>query len=68
MSSKKFIQIIDVNDWEVQTDNGFEPIKSFGETIPYVVFHLKTKNGYSLDCADTHILFDSNMNEIFVKC
>lgn len=64
---KKFEEIINIEDFQVLTDKGFVDIKSVGKTIPYTVYELKTKDGNILKCADNHIIFDENFNEIFVK-
>lgn len=64
---KKFIDKINVNDWEIETDHGFVPIKTIGKTIPYDVYLVRTETGKQLRCADTHILFDTEYDEIFVK-
>jgi len=63
---RKFIDTIDVEDWEIETDSGWSDIKQIGKTIEYDEWVLKTEN-CELICADTHIVFDDNMNEIFVK-
>lgn len=64
---RKFIDKIDVSDWEIETDNGFKPIKNIGLTIPYNIVSVKTESGKCLKCADTHILFDTEYDEIFAK-
>ena len=64
---RKFINTWDIEDFQILTDDGFVDIKSLHETIPYIKYHIKTFNGLTLDCADNHIVFDENMNEIFVK-
>ena len=66
MLTKKFINKKQVDDFEVLTDNGWEDIKGIGKTIPFVVFEIKTTN-HHLRCADTHLVFDDEYNEIFVK-
>ena len=63
---RKFIETINIEDWEVETDTGWSDIKAIGKTIEYNEWILKTDN-FELICADTHIVFDENMNEIFVK-
>lgn len=63
---RKFVDVIDIDDYEVLTDDGWHDIKSVNKTIEYKIYELKTKN-FSLKCADTHIVFDQDMNEIFVK-
>lgn len=64
---RKFINTWDIADFQILTDDGFVDIKSLHETIPYIKYHIETFNGLTLDCADNHIVFDENMNEIFVK-
>lgn len=64
---RKFINTWNIEDFQILTDNGFVDIKSLHETIPYIKYHIETFNGLKLDCADNHIVFDENMNEIFVK-
>ena len=64
---KKFIESIKVEDYEVLTDDGFVDILAIHKTIPYEVFELKTKGGYSLKCADTHIVFNEYLKNVFVK-
>ena len=43
------------------------PISKIMKTIPYQVWLLTTVSGIVLECADEHIVFDGNFNEIFVK-
>lgn len=64
---RKFINTWDIEDFQILTDDEFVDIKSLHETIPYIKYHIETFNGLTLDCADNHIVFDENMNEIFVK-
>ena len=63
---RKFVESYDVNDWEILTDEGFSDISQLHKTIPYEVWEVITTN-HSLKCADTHILFDENLNEVFAK-
>lgn len=63
---KKFIDSLDVDDWEVQTENGYVPIIASHKTIKYQIWEIKTTS-YFLRGADTHIVFDSENNEIFLK-
>lgn len=64
---RKFIESFDVSDWEIETDTGWEPITHCHKTIEYDVWYLETEDGSVIECADTHIVFDENMNEIFVQ-
>lgn len=67
MIDKKFIEVYNVFDWEIETDTGWKDIKSVGKTVPYKVFKIKTLKGYQLSCADTHIVFNESLEEIYVK-
>jgi len=64
---RKFIDTIDVNDWEIETDTGWQDVSHVHKTIPYKRWIVKTETGKELLCADTHIVFDENLNEIFVQ-
>lgn len=64
---RKFIETIDISDWEIETDTGFEEISQIQKTIEYDVWYLETESGLFLECADDHIVFDENFNEVFVK-
>ena len=63
---KKFVSVIDIDEWEVETDTGWADIKRIGKTIPYEKWVLKTES-YELICADEHIVFLSDFSEIYVK-
>jgi hypothetical protein len=63
---RKFIDTIEIDEWEVETDTGWSDIKAIGKTIEYDEWLLKTDN-LELFCADTHIVFDENFKEVFVK-
>ena len=64
---KKIIKSKAVSDYEVLTDTGWSDIKNVHTTIEYEIYIIKTANGFSLKCADNHIIFDKDMTEIFVK-
>lgn len=66
-STKKFTKTFDMSDYQILTDSGFIDLVSLHETIPYNVWEMKLSNGYELECANDHIIFDDNMNEVFVK-
>ena len=36
-------------------------------TKPFEQYIIKLENGYELNCADEHIVFDENFNEVYVK-
>lgn len=64
---KKFTRSFKLNDYEILTDSGYVDVEYLHETIPYQVFELKLDNGYTLKCADDHIVYLYDMSEIFVK-
>lgn len=67
LTERKFIETLDASDWLVETDTGWEEIDSSNKTIKYQVYEVILENGQSLRCADTHIFFDENLNEIYAK-
>lgn len=62
----KFVDEINIDDWEIETDTGWHDATMVGKTIPYEIWELELES-YNLECADTHIVFDKNMNEVYVK-
>lgn len=64
--TKKFTQNWDASDYEVMTDTGLEDVEFLHETVPYKIYILKT-DSYTLRCADTHIVFRDNYDEVYVK-
>jgi len=65
--NRKFINSINISDWEIETDDGWVDATQIHKTIEYQKYILKTETGKILECADNHIIFDENYNEIFVK-
>lgn len=65
--NRKFIDSIDIDDYEIWTDTGWEDISAIHKTVEYIEWVLELDNGMELICADDHIVFDHEMNEIFVK-
>lgn len=63
---KKIINSYKLDNYEILTDSGFIDVKFLHETIPFEVYSVKTLN-HELRCADNHILFDENLNEVFVR-
>jgi hypothetical protein len=64
--SKKIISETDI-DTSVLSDSGFVKAFKYLETQPYDVWFVELENGDFLDCADIHILFDQNLNEVLVR-
>jgi len=67
IKDKKFKEVFDVNDWEVETEDGFKPIVASGKTILYDVWMLKLENSLSIKCADSHIVINDKNEEIYIK-
>lgn len=63
---RKIVKTFDISDFEILTDDGYVDINSLHETTPYDVWELKTKT-CSIKCADNHIVFNQDMEEVFVK-
>ena len=55
--NKKFTQSWKLEDYEILTDDGYVDVEYLHETTPYQVYELGLENGYSLKCADDHIVF-----------
>lgn len=66
-SLKKIVKSTKISNYEVETPDGWVDIEALHETIPYQVYNLTLSNGYSLKCADNHIIINENDEEVFVK-
>lgn len=64
--NEKFIEQLAVDGWSVKTDSGYKKVSSSNKTIEYTVWEIKTVN-HSIKCANDHIVFDENYNELFAK-
>lgn len=64
---RKFVEIIDLQNWQIESDEGFVDIKTINKTIKYKVYKIETEKNRVLYCADDHILIDEYGNEIFAK-
>ena len=63
---KKIIDTYNI-DIDVKADKGYVKATQFHITQPYTIWKFKLENGLKLDCADNHIIFKSDLTEIFVK-
>ena len=63
----KFIESKSVSDYEVLTDTGFVDIKYLHKTIKYEEYEVVLDTNETLICADTHIVFNEDHQEVFVK-
>lgn len=62
----KFIDSQNIDD-NILTDSGYEHTSKIYKTKPYDVYILTLDNDITLECADNHIVFANNYEEIFVK-
>lgn len=65
--SRKFVEVFEIDEWEVLSDTGYVPITHSNKTVEYRVYSVSLSNGTTIQCADDHIFIDSNNNEIFAK-
>ena len=65
--TRKFIDSVGLENLEIETDTGWQPITHIHKTIPYTVWEICTDSGLQLECADDHIVFDDHYKEIFIK-
>jgi len=65
--NKKILNTISGLNIKVKTDTGYEKATDIHLTQPYKVYEIILDNGYQLECADNHILFDENFNQIFCQ-
>ena len=64
--NRKFINSIELQNFEVLSESGYQTITHIHKTIKYVEWELKTET-HNLTCADDHIVFLENGDEVFVK-
>jgi len=65
--SKKIINSINVSGLKVMSDTGFVDVPELHITQPYKIWRVELSNGYYIECADRHILFNDKLDEVFVK-
>jgi hypothetical protein len=65
--SRKFVSQIEVDDWLIETEAGWEEISHSNKTIEYDVYRVELSNGMFLECADNHIIIRSDDSEVFAK-
>lgn len=63
----KTIEEIKLNNIEILTDTGYKPLSHIMITKPFEIYTIELKNGYILNCADEHIVFNEDFNEVYVK-
>jgi hypothetical protein len=65
--NKKILNTISGLNIRVMSDYGFVNATDIHITQPYTIYKVMLENGYSIECADLHILFDKDFNEIYTK-
>jgi len=65
--SKKIMETFKLDGYETLTDSGWQPISHIHKTQPFKKWKIKTNSGKFLEGADNHILFNENMEEVFIK-
>jgi len=65
--SKKIIESQNLTNIEVLSDTGYVNVSQIHKTQPYTVYELELENGNKIECADNHIVFKNNFEEVFVK-
>lgn len=66
--AKKIINTVHLkSEFTVLTDTGYQPLSELHITQPYQLYRLKTISGKFIDCADNHIIYMSDFQEIFVS-
>lgn len=63
LNNTKFENSFEIDEWEIETDSGFQPITHIHKTIPFKKYILKTDN-YNLSCADDHLVMWLNENNM----
>lgn len=64
--SKKIINSINIKS-KVLTDTGYEYASQIHITQPYTVYEIRTESGKHIECADNHIVYNENKEQVFVK-
>jgi len=62
---RKFVDVVPVSDWEIETDTGWHGVTSINQTIPYEVYRVVFASGREVFCADTHIFITTEGVECF---
>lgn len=66
MIDDKFIDNVDIDDYEVLTPDGWKDFDGIYKTKPFQIYEIQFTNTNSIKCADMHIFMSGN-NKIFAK-
>jgi hypothetical protein len=64
---RKYLDSIELDEWEIETTSGWEDIASVSKTVPYSLWRVDFKDGLFLQGADNHIVMDYRGDEVFLK-
>lgn len=64
---RKFQDSVPLDDWEIETEQGWKDLTSIHQTISYTVYRIELENGLFLEGADNHIVILSTGEECFIK-
>lgn len=66
-ATRKIVQTWPIENYQIQSERGWEKVVALHKTIPYEVWEVQTNDGNKLLCAGDHIVFDDKFDETFVK-
>lgn len=64
---RKFIDIVELTDWEIDTPTGWYDCTHLNQTIEYEVYEIIFESGNSIKVADTHIFINEFGQEVFAQ-
>lgn len=64
---RKFTDVIELSDWEIDTPTGWHDCTHLNQTIEYEVYEILFESGNSIRVADTHIFIDEFGFEVFAQ-
>lgn len=65
-AGEKIIWSNKLDDILVETDSGFKPTSYIHVTKPFYIYKIRTYDGFELNSADNHLVFDKHYNTISV--
>ena len=66
-NTKKIIDTLDLSDYKIKTDTGYQKLSHIHLTQTYDIWNLELENGIKLSGADNHKLFYRDLTEVFLK-
>lgn len=68
LDNYKTVKDIDISKYGIKilTDNGYQQTSHIYNTKPFKICHIKTESNKELECADEHVLYNTNMNGVYV--